>query len=407
MPKKTKQLSALEVSRLRDVGFYAVGGVWGLHLQVRGGSRSWILRATIGNKRRDIGLGGFPDITLADARNKAREFRAKIAEGIDPIAERRAAMEALNFSPLTFDQVAERLITAKEPEWSNRKHAEQWRSTLRTYASPIIGKMRVDHIELRHVLAVLEPIWTEKTETASRLRARMEAVMAWATASGYRDGDNPARWKGNLDALLAKPGKVKKVRHHRAVPIDDMPQFMVALRKRQGTAARALELLILTATRSGEVRGATWDEFDLDAATWTIPAERMKMGKEHRAALSDDAVNLLRALPHTSELVFPGMRGSRPLSDMTLSAVMRRMDVDATPHGFRSTFRDWCAERTNFPHELAEMALAHAVGNKVEAAYRRGDMLAKRDKMMNAWAQFIGTTASASVTPITGAKNRA
>ena len=410
MPKKAKELKPVEVSRLigRD-GFHAVGGVSGLHLQNRGDSSAWVLRVTIGNRRRDVGLGGYPDVPLAQARDKARGIRAKIEQGIDPIAERKASRTAL-IGALTFDEAAKRLIEAKSPEWSNAKHATQWQATLDTYASPIIGKMPVDKIELRHVVEVLTPIWHTKTETASRVRSRMEAVLSWATATGARSGDNPARWRGNLDAgILAKPNKIRKVKHHTALPIDDLPGFVADLRQREGVAARALEFAILTAARSGEVRGATWDEIDLDAKVWIIPAERMKAGKEHSVPLVPRAVALLKALPRYAgtDLVFASPTG-KVLSDMTLSAVMCRMEVDAVPHGFRSTFRDWASERTNYPRDVAEMALAHTIGDKVEAAYRRGDLMTKRTKMMAEWAKFIeAKPVSGNVVPITKKKGKA
>ena len=410
MPKKAKELKPVEVSRLigRD-GFHAVGGVSGLHLQNRGDSSAWVLRVTIGNRRRDVGLGGYPDVPLAQARDKARGIRAKIEQGIDPIAERKASRTAL-IGALTFDEAAKRLIEAKSPEWSNAKHATQWQATLDTYASPIIGKMPVDKIELRHVVEVLTPIWHTKTETASRVRSRMEAVLSWATATGARSGDNPARWRGNLDAgILAKPNKIRKVKHHTALPIDDLPGFVADLRQREGVAARALEFAILTAALSGEVRGATWDEIDLDAKVWIIPAERMKAGKEHSVPLVPRAVALLKALPRYAgtDLVFASPTG-KVLSDMTLSAVMRRMEVDAVPHGFRSTFRDWASERTNYPRDVAEMALAHTIGDKVEAAYRRGDLMTKRTKMMAEWAKFIeAKPVSGNVVPITKKKGKA
>ena len=342
----------------------------------------------IGNKRRDVGLGGFPDITLTIARDKARDARSKIEHGVDPIAARKSAKATL-VSALTFDEAAKRLIQAKSPEWKNDKHTAQWKSTLDTYASPTIGKLPVDKVGLTHVVDILTPLWITKTETASRLRSRMEAVLAWATASGYRKGDNPARWKGNLDALLAKPGKVRKVVHHSALDMDALPAFMAALREREGISARALEFLVLTAARSGEVRGATWSE--IDGKVWTIPAARMKAGKEHRVPLSPTAVQLLKGLPRMadSEFLFPAARGG-PLSDMALTAVMRRMEVDAVPHGFRSTFREWTSEKTNYPNHVAEMALAHTIGDKVEAAYRRGDLFDKRTRMMADWAKFSG-----------------
>jgi integrase len=388
MAKQTKELAAVQLPRL-PVGLHAAGGATGLYLRVAPtGARNWILRVVIGARRRDMGLGGWPDVPLGEARDRARQARRKIEEGIDPIESRRASMTTLRETP-SFAECAKRTIDAKRPEWKNAKHADQWTNTLDTYAKPTIGKMPVDQVELSHVVDILAPIWTTKTETASRLRMRIEAVLAWATASGFRKGDNPARWRGNLDAVLAKPGKVAKVKHHRALSIDALPDFFTALRGRDGIAPRALEFLILTAARSGEVRGASWDE--IDGNVWTVPAERMKAGKEHRVPLSPRAVELLEGLPRMAgtDLVFPAARGDQ-LSDMALSAVMRRMEVDAVPHGFRSTFRDWASERTNYPRDVAEMALAHTIGDKVEAAYRRGDLFTKRTKMMSDWAKFAG-----------------
>lgn len=394
MPRKARELKALEVARLKEQGFHSVGGVAGLHLRINeAGARNWILRAMVGGKRRDIGLGGFPSVTLALARDKARTTREKIEQGIDPVLERRSSRQAL-LTAVTFDEAATRFIEAKSPEWSNPKHRAQWKATLDTYASPRIGALPVDRVELPHILEILSPIWTTKTETASRVRMRVESVLAWATASGYRSGDNPARWKGNLDVLLAKPSKVKKVEHHAALAIDALPAFVADLRGREGVAARALEFLILTATRSGEVRGATWDEFDLKSGVWIIPSERMKAGKEHRVPLCARALALVKEQPQMagSPYVFSAPRGGQ-LSDMTLSAVMRRMEVDAVPHGFRSTFRDWCSERTAYPRDVAEMALAHTIQNKTEAAYRRGDLYDKRVNMMKDWQRFIDTPA--------------
>jgi integrase len=396
MPKVARELSALEVRRLKRRGWHAVGGVSGLHLRIsETGARYWVLRTTIGGKRRDIGIGPFPEVSLADARAEAAQIRRDARKGKDPVAERKAARDALRAAQakaLTFDQCARRYLAGKASEFRSPKHAKQWKSTLEAYASPVIGTLPVDQVELAHLLQILEPIWREKTETATRLRGRIEKVLDYATVSGYRSGENPARWKGNLDAVLPKPGKVTKVRNHRALPIDELGAFMRALRKREGMAARALEFVILTATRSGEVRGATWDEINLEGKVWTIPAERMKAGKEHRVPLTDDAVKLLEELPRfeSNELVFPAPRGGK-LSDMALAAVMKRMQVNAVPHGFRSTFRDWCAERTNYPHAVAEMALAHAIGNKVEAAYRRGDLFEKRSRLMADWARFCRT----------------
>ena len=388
MPKQTKEIAAAQLPRL-PVGLHAAGGATGLYLRVApSGARNWILRVTIGNRRRDMGLGGWPDVPLTEARDRARQARRKIDEGIDPIESRRAARTVLRETP-SFSECAKRTIEAKRPEWKSAKHADQWTNTLDTYAKPVIGNLPVDQVELRHIVEILSPIWVTKTETATRLRARLEAVLAWAGASGFRKGENPARWRGNLDAVLAKPGKVARVEHHRALPFAQLPAFSKQLRKREGTSARALEFLILTAARSGEVRGATWEEIDLKDDIWNIPASRMKAGKEHRVPLAPRAVALLKKLPrfaHTS-LLFPAERGGK-LSDMALTELLRRMSVDAVPHGFRSTFRDWAAEHTEYPRDVAEMALAHTIGDKVEAAYRRGDLFSKRTAMMADWAVF-------------------
>lgn len=406
MPKKAQELSALTVSRLKTPGFHAVGGVAGLHLQVsKRGARSWILRVVVGSRRRDVGLGGFPDVSLAMAREKARQIREKIEQGVDPVAERKAARQqliALAARSKTFDECAAELIKRKQVGFRSAKHAKQWSATLKRYASPVVGNLPVDAIELGHITQILEPIWATKTETAARLRGRIEAVLDFGIVHGWRSDANPARWKNTLDAVLAAPSKVKKVEHHRALAIDDVPEFMLDLRKRDGMGARALEFAILTASRSGEVRGATWAELDLDGKVWIIPGQRMKAEREHRVPLSSEVLILLHDLPRFkgSDLVFPSARGGK-ISDMSLTAVLRRMDVDAVPHGFRSTFRDWCAERTNYPREVAEMALAHVVENKVEAAYRRGDLFEKRRRLMAEWGRFCSTlNVSGEVVPI-------
>lgn len=394
MSRKATELGALAVSRLREPGLHAVGGVSGLYLQVTSsGARSWILRAMVGGKRRDMGLGGFPDVTLAIAREKAREARAKIEQGLDPILERERAVSLLRAEQaksMTFEAACLALIDAKSDEWRNAKHRAQWSASLETYAFPIIGKLQVGDVGQAQVLNVLQPIWKDKTETANRLRGRIEQVLDWSRVRGFRDGENPARWRGHLDKLLPAPTKIARVVHHKALPIDAMAGFVAALRQRKGVTARALEFLVLTAARSGEARGATWSEIDMDAAVWTVPAERMKAHKEHRVPLSPQALALLASLPRIegNDLVFPAPRGG-VLSDMTMTALMRRMEVDAVPHGMRSSFRDWAAERTDFPREVAEMALAHTIGNAVEAAYRRGDLFAKRAEMMAAWAQYV------------------
>lgn len=404
MPKKARELSAIEVKRLVEPGLYAVGGVAGLHLQVtKTGARSWVIRATVGAKRRDIGLGGYPDVPLASAREKARETREKIQQGIDPIAERRALRSSLlaqQVRDITFEKCAAEVIKKKQAESRNAKHAQQWENTLATYAYPILGKMAVADVDLAHVLKVLKPHWETKTETMTRVRQRIEAVLAWATVHGHRSGDNPARWKGNLDAILPKPSKVAKVKHHKALPIDDIGEFMASLRQQSGMAARALEFIILTATRSNEVRGATWEEIDLANAVWVIPASRMKAEKEHRVPLSKEAIALLESLPERSEVVFKGTNGHQ-LSENAMGNLLKRMNVEATAHGFRSTFRDWAAERTSYPHHVCEMALAHTIKNAAEAAYRRGDLMEKRAKLMQDWARFIDTpSTTGDVTPI-------
>lgn len=396
MANKAKELSALVVNRLKLPGNHAVGGVAGLYLYVNeSNARSWILRAMVGGKRRHMGLGGFPDVTLAQAREKARQAREVIAQGMDPIAERlanKSALLARQSLEKTFRQAVQSYLEVHGDTWKNSKHRAQWNSTIETYAHPVMGHLLLRDIGQEQILQVLEPIWKSKTETASRVRGRIESVLDWATARKYRAGDNPARWKGHLDKLLAAPSKVNTVKHHRALAVVETESFVTELRKRSGTAARALEFAIFCAARSGEVRGATWSEISIEARLWTVPAARMKAGKAHRVPLSDAALLALgeRGEKNGVDLIFPASRG-KPLSDMSMTAVMRRMKVDAVPHGFRSTFRDWVGEHTNFPRELAEQALAHVLESKVEAAYRRGDALEKRRAMMNAWAVFCTT----------------
>lgn len=406
MPRMAEELSAIQVRRLAAPGLHAVGGVTGLYLQVKpSGARSWILRYATGavrtsstgkpfTARRDIGIGGYPDVPLTQARERARELREQIRQGVDPVAERQTARARLKAAQqrISFEDATRSFLKFKLREFRNAKHAKQWRATLETYAWPIIGALPVEDIELHHIVTILEPHWLTRTETMKRLRGRIEAVLSWATVAGHRAGDNPARWRGNLDAVLPKPGKVSIVAHHKALPIDQVPIFHAALSRREGVAARALQFLMLTATRSGEVRFAAWSEIDRDTKVWTIPASRMKAGREHRVPLSDAAIELLLALPRFegTDLVFT-TDGQRPLSDMSLSAVMRRMGLSAVPHGIRSTFRDWVEERTAYPHAVAEQALAHTIGNAVERAYRRGDLLAKRSRLMADWATFCTT----------------
>lgn len=396
MPKKAPERSPLWVKRRTAPGMHAVGGVDGLYLHIKdSGARSWILRVKVGERRPDLGLGGYPDVTLEHARDRAREVREQIRQGIDPIAARQAAQDALRAAQakrLTFDEAAKLAHAAKAPAFRNGKHADQWISTLATYASPTIGALPVADIELPHVIAVLKPLWTDKTETASRLRSRIEAVLAWATVNKYRTGDNPARWKGNLEHALPRPSKVRKVDHHAALPWHEVGAFMPRLRAQKGTGARALEFAILTAARSGEVRLATWPEIDLKARLWTIPAARMKAGKAHKVPLSDAAVALLKALPRHvgTRYVFTAGRG-RPVSDNTLSKVTRTMGVAAVPHGFRSSFKDWARSSSAFADEVSELALAHVATDATRAAYARDELLPQRKAMMQAWAKHCAT----------------
>ncbi|WP_374513622.1 tyrosine-type recombinase/integrase [Niveibacterium sp.] len=398
MPRVAKLLSARAVASLsKQEGYHTVGGVQGLYLQVRGGGASWVLRATVNGKRRDIGLGSYRDLSLERARECASEHRALIVSGLDPVQAREQKREAARLAAanrISFSECAERCIESKRSGWRNVKHAAQWTATLATYAHPLIGNLPVAEVTTTHVLQVVEPIWHEKHETATRLRGRIEEVLDWASARGYRAGENPARWRGHLDTLLPQISRAKLVKHHPALPYRELAAFMQALHGCAGMAARGLEFLILNCNRSSEVRGATWEEIDFAKRIWTIPAERMKAKKEHRIPLSDTSMRLLHELPRfdDSALVFPSTRRKGEMSDMTLIEVLRRMGRnDITVHGFRSTFRDWAAEVTTYPSEMAEIALAHRVGSKVELAYRRGDMIEKRRQMMDEWASFCTT----------------
>lgn len=409
MARALNKLSALGITKTSKPGSYSDGG--GLWLQIsKSGSKSWIFRFTLAGKSHYMGLGPVHTVSLAEARIKAQACRAMLLDGKDPLEARQAARQAdvlERTKGMTFDQCADAYIAAHRISWSNPKHASQWENTLRAYASPIIGALPVAQIDTDMIVKVLAPIWTDKTETATRLRSRMEAVLDWATVSGYRHGDNPARWRGHLENLLADPARSKRVKHHAALPWQETGAFMAEVRKQEGTGAQALEFAILTACRSGEVRLATWAEIDLDAGLWIIPAERMKAKREHRVPLSDAALALLERLPRKGELLFPGAKPGKPLSDVSLLAVLRRMKRgDITVHGFRSTFRDWCAESVanSFPREVCEHALAHSLPDKVEAAYRRGDLIEKRAMLMQAWATYCATIpTAATVTPIRGA----
>jgi len=370
------------------------------------GSKYWSVRYTFRDKRREMGLGAVELVSLSDARDKAREARRKVRAGIDPIDERRRYRR--DKIP-TFHKAWERYVAAHEATWKNPKHRYQWSATLKKFADKHFGEKPVDLIEVGDVLKCLDPIWRTKTETASRLRGRIEKVLDWAKVRGYRDGDNPARWKGNLDSLLPERGKIQTVEHLKAVPFSKVGAFLVDLRKRKEITARALELLVLTASRPGMVRLAQWSEFDLDGGTWIVPADHMKGGKEFRVPLSDQAVALVRGLPVVdgSEYLFPNAKGG-PLSDMAMTALLRRMEVRAVAHGFRSTFKDWSVETTAYPNMVSEMALAHTVEGKTEAAYRRGDLFEKRQKLMTEWADYCDVVQaekpSATVTAIGAAR---
>ena len=380
MARKINRLSARAVATITKHGRHADGGCLYLSISPNGGRR-WVFLYRWHGKPTEIGFGSARDVTLARARRLAGQARAKLAEDINPKDVRRPSEGA------TFAECADRLIEAMRPSWRNRKHAAQWEMTLRDYAAPL-RRLPVDKITTDDVLSVLKPLWNEKSETASRLRGRIERVLDAAKAQGLRSGENPARWRGHLDQLLPKRQRLTRG-HHAAMGYTDVPAFMGGLQARQATAALALEFAILTAARSGEVLGARWDEFDLDGAVWTVPAARMKAGREHRVPLSRRALKIAKLMheARNSEFVFPGQKIGRPLAVVALEMVLRRMNVEnATVHGFRSAFRDWAAECTNFPNEVCEAALAHVIENKAEAAYRRGDLFDKRRKLMEAWA---------------------
>ena len=416
MPRKlSNALTPLAVKNAKP-GRHADGG--GLHLLVKeSGARSWVYRFMLRGRARDIGLGaasGPEAISLSKARDKADGFRQKVKAGIDPLAEREretaealAAAQAAQIAGITFKAVADAHIAANENGWRNAKHRQQWKNTLATYVYPVVGDLPVAEISTAHVLKILDAIWDEKPETASRVRGRIETILDAAKARGYREGENPARWRGHLAQILPARRRLSRG-HHKALSYDDVPRFVASLRERNATAALALEFCILTAARTGEVIGATWNEIDLGKALWTIPAARMKAGKEHRVPLSARAVEILEAVKSVGgSWLFSGnpknSNDARPkLSGMAMTMLLRRMKVDATVHGFRSAFRDWAAECTGYAHETCEMALAHVIGNKAEAAYRRGDLFEKRRRLMTDWALFCDRPSAEreKVTPI-------
>ncbi|MGO9401742.1 MAG: tyrosine-type recombinase/integrase [Xanthobacteraceae bacterium] len=410
--KVSKLVRAGEPGKHLDSG--SADAVRGLHLVVvNKRNASWQLRYQIDKRTRWMGLGSARDVSLGKAREKAKREREKLADKIDPLAVRkaeRATQRLAALKAITFAEAARAFVTQHDAAWKNRKHAAQVMSTLETYAFPVLGSLPVAAIDTPLVLRVIEPIWREKTETASRVRGRIESVLAWATVRGYRQGDNPARWKGHLQEALPARGKIAKVEHHAALPYAELPAFMTDLRQREGVAAKALMFTILTAARTGEVAGSKWSEVDLTNAVWTIAGSRMKAGKEHKVALAPQAVALLRDLPREGEdddgYVFIGARPGTGLSDASMTAVLKRMGRgDITVHGMRSAFKDWASERTNYPNEVSEMALAHKVSDKVEAAYRRGDLLAKRKRLAADWAAYcFSPPAKGEVVPIGGAR---
>ena len=346
------------------------------------GARKWVLRIMREGKAREYGLGSYPIVTLADARDKASETRKQVRAGIDPRAIKAKTVP-------TFKLMADEVIEALEKGFKNEKHRAQWKSTINNYASPL-HELKVDKITTDDVLRVLRPIWLTKNETASRVRGRIEKILDAARAKGYRKEENPARWRGHLDHLLPKVSKVDRG-HHAAMPYEKVPAFLLQLQHRESISALALEFLILTAARTGEILGAKWNEIDLDTKIWTVPAIRMKAGREHRVPLVDRAINILKQVheARSGDFVFPGQKVDKPLSGMALDMVLRRMNIDdATVHGFRSSFRDWAGNETHFPREIAEQALAHVIGDKAEQAYRRGDALSKRRALMDAWSSY-------------------
>ncbi len=392
MPKKARELSALEVKRLAGKqGFHAVGGVAGLYLNVsESQATSWIFKKKVGDRRREYGLGGYPDVTLSGARDKARQYVEMIREGIDPLAAKYSARSALVRSQAkaqSFRQVAIRFIAKKSKEYKTAIQTDKLIHRLETYAYPFIGTMVVADIERAHIINMLKPIWETKTETATRVRANVERILDLAGAEGLRSGDNPARWTGNLDLTLPLPGRVAKVEHFKALDVKDMPEFMNKLRALDYMGAKALEFSILTAARSGELRPATWDEINLRTKVWTVPAERMKGGREHKVPLCDTAINLLKSLPRGSEFIFHNSTGGK-ISDVSVSIVPKKLGHDVTAHGFRATFRTWAQEYTTYADEVCELALAHVNSDATRAAYARSELIDKRRHLMEDWEHF-------------------
>lgn len=396
MTRQSNKLTARKVATLKEPGRYGDGaGLW-LQIGAEGG-KSWLFRYALNGRSRMMGLGPISLVSLSEAREIALKQRKFLLAGMDPLFERETKRKddrLTEAKTITFEIAAARYIEAHKAGWKNAKHLAQWENTLSSYAHPKIGSLPVAGVDTGLILSVLEPIWNAKPETAARLRGRIEVVIDWATARGFRQGDNPARWRGHLDKLLPARSKIQRRQHHNALAYSDLPSFFESLAKREEAAARALELTILTAARTGEIIGARWGEFDLQGKVWTVPNERMKAGKEHRVPLTETALKILKSLRsgNIDEFVFLGRKKGKHLSNMAMLALLKRMGrSDFTVHGFRSSFRDWAAESTNYPGEVAEQALAHSIANKVEAAYRRGDLFEKRKRLMRDWAAFCVT----------------
>jgi integrase len=406
MARTLNRLSTVKVTRTKTPGMYADGG--SLYLRVaKGGSKQWVFRYVINGRLRDMGLGPVHTLTLAEAREKAREARLLRLEGIDPIANKRARMAALRAADakaMTFEDCARGFIKDNEAKWTNLKHRQEWEWSLRRYVFPTLGPLPVAAIDTPLVLKVLKPIWAKIPESASRIRGRIENVLGWATVHHYRGGDNPARWNGLLEHALPA---VSKGEHFAALPYTEIGAFMARLRQETSIAAKSLEFIVLTAVRLGEALGATWDEIDLHNRVWIVPASRMKAGREHRVPLSAAAIAVLKEMAtiRRSDYVFPGVRQGRPTGKIPAWRLAKKVagNDKVTVHGFRSSFRDWASERTSFPREVAEMALAHAIPNAVEAAYRRGDLFEKRRRLMDSWADYCAKpAATGKVLPIRG-----
>ena len=397
--RRVNKLTARQVETAKKAGLYGDGGNLFLKVDDRA-NKSWIVRWKADGKLRKVGLGPTRTVSLIEARQRAEAVRRQLLDGFDPQETKRAKEAAAaveDAKRITFDKATEAYIASHRAGWKNAKHAAQWQATLSTYASPVFGDLPVSAIDTGMVMRVLQPIWVSKNETAHRVRGRIEAVLSWAKAHGYRSGENPATWRDNLIHGLPARGKVHKVEHHAALPYDELPAFLRELRERPGVAALALEFAILTATRTSETLNAAWAEFDLDNRLWTIANKRMKGGREHRVPLCDRAVAIVQGMVKNSDYVFPGAKRGKPLSNMAMLTTLRRMKRgDLTTHGFRATFKTWATECTHHQREVIEATLAHVIGGKVEAAYQRGDLLEKRRKLMEAWAVFCDSPAETS-----------